>query len=46
MEDFKISPSLPTDYEDVVVRVQLLDSQLWKEFHKLGTEMIITKSGR
>ena len=28
------------------VVVQLLDSQLWRSFHSLGTEMIITKAGR
>ena len=28
------------------VVVQLLDSQLWRSFHTLGTEMIITKAGR
>ena len=28
------------------VRARLLDSKLWEDFHKLGTEMIITKAGR
>ena len=26
--------------------VELLGQDLWKKFHKLGTEMIITKAGR
>ena len=42
----KISPSLPTELEEGGIRVKLLDSKLWEDFHKLGTEMIITKSGR
>ena len=29
---------------DVVV--ELVGQDLWKKFHKLGTEMIITKAGR
>ena len=47
-EDAKIGPSasLPTELEEGGVRVRLLESQLWEEFHKHGTEMIITKSGR
>lgn len=28
------------------VTVELLGQDLWKKFHKLGTEMIITKAGR
>lgn len=28
------------------IRVALEDSDLWKSFHEVGTEMIITKSGR
>ena len=28
------------------VSVTLLDNKLWTDFHKLGTEMIITKAGR
>lgn len=27
-------------------RVTLESKNLWKEFHKMGTEMVITKSGR
>ena len=26
--------------------IELLGQDLWKKFHKLGTEMIITKAGR
>lgn len=40
------STSLPTELGEGGVRIQLLESQLWEEFHKHGTEMIITKSGR
>lgn len=28
------------------VDAKLQNSDLWSEFHKIGTEMIITKSGR
>lgn len=28
------------------VRVDLQGSDLWKSFHEIGTEMIITKAGR
>ena len=28
------------------VTVKLLESDLWEDFHKVGTEMIITKAGR
>ena len=28
------------------VTVELVSQELWKKFHKLGTEMIITKAGR
>ena len=47
-EEVKIRPSasLPTELGEGGVRIQLLESQLWEEFHKHGTEMIITKSGR
>eukprot|EP00095_Tigriopus_kingsejongensis_P008526 maker-scaffold81_size397536-snap-gene-0.18 protein:Tk08526 transcript:maker-scaffold81_size397536-snap-gene-0.18-mRNA-1 annotation:"hypothetical protein CAPTEDRAFT_110717" len=31
---------------DPNVRVNLENSELWKDFHKIGTEMIITKMGR
>ena len=29
-----------------VVKVTLLERELWSQFSKLGTEMIITKAGR
>ncbi|XP_062500712.1 T-box transcription factor TBX10-like isoform X2 [Corticium candelabrum] len=32
--------------EDGEVRVQLHNKDLWDKFHKVGTEMIITKAGR
>ena len=28
------------------VTVELVSQELWKKFHRLGTEMIITKAGR
>ena len=28
------------------ITVELVGHELWKKFHKLGTEMIITKAGR
>ncbi|KAH8378896.1 hypothetical protein KR009_001934 [Drosophila setifemur] len=34
-------PSLPGDVE-----AKLENNELWKQFHSIGTEMIITKSGR
>ena len=33
-------PSLPH------VEAKLENNDLWKQFHQIGTEMIITKSGR
>jgi hypothetical protein len=32
--------------EKDVVQVELQGSELWKRFHDIGTEMIITKAGR
>ncbi|XP_042355767.1 T-box transcription factor TBX2b-like [Plectropomus leopardus] len=41
------SKSLPTeDGLDDDPKVTLESKNLWKEFHKMGTEMVITKSGR
>ena len=31
---------------DPNIKVILENSELWREFHKIGTEMIITKMGR
>jgi hypothetical protein len=31
---------------DGEIRVQLHNKELWDKFHKVGTEMIITKAGR
>ena len=31
---------------DPNIRVNLENADLWTEFHKIGTEMIITKMGR
>lgn len=28
------------------VKAKLENNELWKQFHRIGTEMIITKSGR
>ena len=40
--------SLPPDDDGVVddPKVTLEGRDLWEKFHKLGTEMVITKSGR
>lgn len=38
--------ALPARYSLPGVEVKLQNSDLWSEFHKIGTEMIITKSGR
>lgn len=32
--------------EESVIQVELQGSDLWKRFHDIGTEMIITKAGR
>ena len=39
----RISKSLPSTQS---VTAELLCGELWREFHALGTEMIITKAGR
>ena len=31
---------------DPNIKVTLENQELWREFHKIGTEMIITKMGR
>lgn len=36
----------PQRYTLPGVEAKLQNSELWREFHKIGTEMIITKSGR
>lgn len=42
----QVSPSPLPFKEDPKIQVNLCDSSLWDEFHKRGTEMIITKNGR
>nr|XP_040057702.1 T-box transcription factor TBX15-like [Gasterosteus aculeatus aculeatus] len=37
-------PSAPASMEEIQVELQCAD--LWKRFHDIGTEMIITKAGR
>ena len=41
-------PRMPVDEENVQddPKVTLEQKELWDQFHKLGTEMVITKSGR
>ena len=39
-------PSLPPNKPHPKIKVTLENSSLWKIFNKIGTEMIITKSGR
>lgn len=36
----------PDAYHQSNVRMTLEDPELWKSFHEIGTEMIITKPGR
>ncbi|XP_035907961.1 T-box transcription factor TBX6-like [Anopheles stephensi] len=38
--------ALPPRYSLPGVELKLQNKELWREFHKIGTEMIITKSGR
>ncbi|XP_049542669.1 T-box transcription factor TBX6-like [Anopheles darlingi] len=38
--------ALPPRYSLPGVEIKLQNKELWREFHKIGTEMIITKSGR
>ncbi|XP_050998129.1 T-box transcription factor TBX22 isoform X2 [Acomys russatus] len=40
------SRSLETLQEKSIIQVELQGSDLWKRFHDIGTEMIITKAGR
>ncbi|KAJ8405934.1 hypothetical protein AAFF_G00308220 [Aldrovandia affinis] len=42
--DLRPAPSPPSSMEDI--QVQLQCAELWKRFHDIGTEMIITKAGR
>ncbi|XP_014326074.1 T-box-containing protein TBX6L-like [Xiphophorus maculatus] len=41
-----LSSSGANSYQQGCIRVTLEDSELWKSFHTIGTEMIITKHGR
>lgn len=47
-DDLRPLRSLPPDDDGVVdgPKVTLEGRDLWEKFHKLGTEMVITKSGR
>ncbi len=36
----------PRDTRDKNIKLALENQDLWQKFHSLGTEMIITKSGR
>lgn len=38
--------TIPSPPESLDCEVELLNKEMWKEFHGLGTEMIITKNGR
>ncbi|KAF7216911.1 T-box-containing protein TBX6L isoform X1 [Nothobranchius furzeri] len=40
------SPSAAHSFQHGSIRITLENSELWKSFHKIGTEMIITKHGR
>lgn len=39
-------PQLPARYALPGVEAKLQNTELWTDFHKIGTEMIITKCGR
>lgn len=39
-------PSIPPRFQLPGADVKLQNKELWSEFHQIGTEMIITKSGR
>ena len=39
-----LNPNVRRGSEDPAVKLE--SSQLWEEFHHIGTEMVITKSGR
>ncbi|XP_012724895.2 T-box-containing protein TBX6L [Fundulus heteroclitus] len=41
-----LSSSAATSYQQGCIRMTLENSELWKSFHAIGTEMIITKHGR
>jgi len=42
-----LPPSLKPDHPSLkTIKCTLETKDLWKKFHELGTEMIITKSGR
>lgn len=47
-EDIRSMRNMPADDDGVVddPKVTLEGRDLWEKFHKLGTEMVITKSGR
>ena len=47
-DDLRPLRSMPPDDDGVVddPKVTLEGRDLWEKFHKLGTEMVITKSGR
>lgn len=47
-DDLRPMRTLPPDDDGVVddPKVTLEGRDLWEKFHKLGTEMVITKSGR
>ena len=39
------SPDSPSK-EESSIKVKLIEEELWKSFHKIGNEMIVTKPGR
>ena len=49
LEDKTVPKTLPCSSGSITkngITVKLVGQHLWKKFHKLGTEMIITKAGR
>ena len=49
LEERSVPKTLPCSSGSITkngITVELVGQHLWKKFHKLGTEMIITKAGR
>ncbi|XP_034047702.1 T-box-containing protein TBX6L-like [Thalassophryne amazonica] len=40
------TPAVSDSYQQACIRMTLENADLWKSFHRIGTEMIITKHGR
>ena len=40
------TPNIPSSPNEIKPSVTLENDDLWRDFHKVGTEMVITKTGR